>query len=111
MDDYVNPTAKGVLIWKSINSCMSDSKEALDNWQQRLHEVLKRKCARISCALRWIGTKIVKPPRYDGSTKVVYFIKEFELQISHQQRLLYLDVVLKETPMRWWATHKDRIRN
>jgi hypothetical protein len=111
MDDYVNPTIEGVLSWRSISSCASDSKEALENWQQRLHEVSTRKCARITHALRWIGTEIVEPPRYDGLTDVVYFIREFELQISNQQILLALDVVLKETPARWWVAHKDGIRD
>jgi hypothetical protein len=104
MDDYVNPTTEGVLSWRSISSCASDSEEALENWKQRLHEVSTRKCARITCTLRWIGTEIVEPPRYDGLTYVVYFIKEFELQISDQQRLLALDVALKK-PLRDGGLH------
>jgi hypothetical protein len=50
MDDYVNPTTEGVLSWRSIISCVSDSEEALENWKQRLHEVSTRKCARITHA-------------------------------------------------------------
>jgi hypothetical protein len=65
MDDYVNPTTDGVLSWRSISSCASDSEEALENWKQRLHEVSTRKCARITHALRWIGTEVCDPPRYD----------------------------------------------
>jgi hypothetical protein len=111
MDDYVNPIAEGLLSWRSISSCTLDSEEAMENWQQRLHEVSTRKCARITHVLRWIGTEICEPPRYDGLTDVVYFIREFELQISDQQRLLALDVALKETPARWWDAHKDGIRD
>jgi hypothetical protein len=62
-------------------------------------------------SLRWIGTKIVEPPRYDGLTNVVFLIREFELQKSYQQRLLALDVVLRATPARWWDVHKDGIRS
>jgi hypothetical protein len=80
MDDYVNPTINGVLSWRSISSCASDSEEALENWQQRLHEVSTRKCARITHTLRWIGTEVCDPPRYDGLTDVAYFIREFELK-------------------------------
>jgi len=36
MEYHVNPTTNGVIIWISIRSCLSYSKEDLDNWQQRL---------------------------------------------------------------------------
>jgi len=32
MDNYVNPTSKGVLTWRSISSCMSESEE---DWKIR----------------------------------------------------------------------------
>jgi hypothetical protein len=51
MDDYVNPTVDGALSWQSISSCASDSEEALENWQQKLHEVSTRICAHITYAL------------------------------------------------------------
>jgi hypothetical protein len=41
---YVNPTADGVLKWRIITSCASDSDAGLENWQQRLHEVSTRRC-------------------------------------------------------------------
>jgi hypothetical protein len=31
MDDYVNPTTHGVISWRSISSCASDSKEGLEH--------------------------------------------------------------------------------
>jgi hypothetical protein len=37
--DYVNPTADGVLNWRSITSCASNSDTYLDNLKQILHEV------------------------------------------------------------------------
>jgi hypothetical protein len=33
----------------------------------------------------------------------------FELQILEQKILLALDIVLKATPTRWWAEHKEGI--
>jgi hypothetical protein len=110
MEDYVNPTTDGILSWRSIISCASDLEETMENWKQRLHEVSTRKCARITHALQWIGTEIVEPPRYDGLTDVAYFIRQIELQISDQQILLSLDVVLKVTLARWWVVHKDGIK-
>jgi len=32
MDDYVNSTTDGLLSWRIISSCASDSEEALENW-------------------------------------------------------------------------------
>jgi hypothetical protein len=51
-EDYVNPTVDGVLSWISITSCASDSEIGLENWQQRLHEVSTRRCARIDPTVR-----------------------------------------------------------
>jgi hypothetical protein len=75
MDDYVNPTADGALSWRSISSCASDSEEGLENWQQRMHEVSTRQCACITRSLRWIGTELCDPPRYDGLRETSLFVK------------------------------------
>jgi hypothetical protein len=32
MDDYVKPTADGVLNWRSISLCASDLEEGLEHW-------------------------------------------------------------------------------
>ena len=61
--------------------------------------------------MRWIGTEVRDPPRYEGIIYVASFIREFELQIADKQRLLALDVALKEILARWWARHKDRIED
>jgi hypothetical protein len=50
-------------------------------------------------------------PKFEGLTEVSYFVNEFELQIPEQQRLLALDVALRETPVRWWETHKEGIED
>jgi hypothetical protein len=54
-EDYVNPTADGVLSWQSITSCVTNSDIGLENWQQRLHEVSTRRCTRIDYVVRWVG--------------------------------------------------------
>jgi secreted protein with Ig-like and vWFA domain len=33
MDDYVNPTTKGIFNWRITNSCALDSEYSLENWQ------------------------------------------------------------------------------
>ena len=40
--DYVNPTVNGNLSWRSASSCISDLGKALENWQNRFHEVSMR---------------------------------------------------------------------
>jgi hypothetical protein len=39
------------------------------------------------------------------------FVKEFELKVPKQKRLLALDVFLKATPARWWAPHKEEMKD
>jgi hypothetical protein len=84
MEDYVEPTMDGALSWRSFSSCTSDSEVGLENWQQRMHEVSTRRCARINRSLHWIGTKLYDPPRYDGLTEINVFIKSFELHVPEQ---------------------------
>ena len=90
---------------------MSDSEDALEHWKQRLHEVSTRRCAHITHTLRWIGAKVCDPPKYDGLKDVDIFVREFELQIPYQHRLLALYIELKTTPARWWDVNKHRIEN
>ena len=37
--DYVDPNPDGVMDWQCDSSCMSDSDDGLENWQQRLYEL------------------------------------------------------------------------
>jgi hypothetical protein len=73
-EDYVNPTANGVLSWRSITSCASNSDTSLENWQQRLQEVSTRRCARIDHIVRWVGTKIREPPSFHGVNELESFL-------------------------------------
>ena len=45
-EGYINPTYDGKLSRRSVSSFTSDSDEALENWQNRLHEVSMRRCVR-----------------------------------------------------------------
>jgi hypothetical protein len=110
-EDYVNPTADGVLSWRSITSCASDSDTGLENWQQRLHEVSTRRCARIDRAVRWVGTKIREPPSFHGVNDLEEFLTKYEDEVLENQRLLSLDIALKATPARWWGAHKETIQD
>ena len=78
---YVNPTADGVFSWRSITSCASDSNTGLENWQQRLHEVSTRRCARIERAVRWVGTKIREPPSFYGINDLEEFLTRYKDEV------------------------------
>ena len=69
-DDYINPTADGMLSWHYDSSCTSDSKEGLENWQSRMYELLGRRCAQLTRALHWIGAKVCEIPTFDGLSKI-----------------------------------------
>ena len=46
--DYIHPTTNRELGWCNTSSTSSDSDDALENWQNRMHEVLLRKCGLIT---------------------------------------------------------------
>jgi hypothetical protein len=83
----------------------------LENWQQRLHEVSTRRCARIDRAVRWVGTEIREPPSFHGVNDLEEFLTKYEEEVLENQRLLSLDIALKATPARWWGVHKETIQD
>jgi hypothetical protein len=53
----------------------------LENWQQRLHEVSTRRCARIDCTIRWVGIEIREPPCFHGLNDLEEFLKNYEEEV------------------------------
>ena len=94
--------------WRSINSCASDSDTGLKNCQQILHEIYTRRYARMTHALRWVGTEVREPPIFYGQNDLEEFFKKFGLEVLESQMLLVLYIFLKETPTRWWGTYKEK---
>jgi hypothetical protein len=39
------------------------------------------------------------------------FLTNYEEEVLENQRLLSLDISLKETPARWWGMHKETIQD
>ena len=78
-------TDDGKLSWQSISSCSLDSGEAVENWQNQLHEVSMRKCARITKSLQWVGTKVCDLPTCEGSPNLDMFLLEFEDMVLEPQ--------------------------
>jgi hypothetical protein len=74
-----------------------------------MYEVSTRRCARLTKAVQWIGTKVSNLPTFDGLNNLETFLFEFEGIVPVKQRLFALDVALKATATRWWGTHKNNI--
>ena len=85
----------GMVRWRSISSFVSDSDTRMENWKQRLHEISTRRCARMTCALRWIDSEVREPPIFYGQNNLEEFLTKFELEVLDSQRLLVLDTSLK----------------
>jgi len=109
--DYVDLASDGKMSWRSTSSCDSDSDQDLENWQNRLHEVLMRRCAYMTKSLRWIGFEVCEPPSFNGTNDLDSFVYMYQMKIPEKGWLRALDVALKATPARWWSTHKKHIED
>jgi hypothetical protein len=91
--------------------CSLDSDIGLENWQQRLHEVSTRRCARIECTIRWLNTEVREPPTFHCLNDLEELLKNYEERVLENQRLLSLDIALRTTPARWWGMHKKTVQD
>ena len=66
-EDYIDPSAEGIMDWQCDSSCMTDSYDGLENWQNRLYELHGHRCSRITKSLRWLTSQTRALPIYDGS--------------------------------------------
>lgn len=94
------------LSWKSTSSCDYDSEKYLENWKNRLHEVLMRRYAYMMKSPQWIGSKVCEPLRFDGTNGLDSFVCMYQMKIPKKDWLRALDVALKATLARWQSTHK-----
>ena len=60
----------------------SDFDDALENWQNRMHEVSFRKCGLITQSLCHVATKIIELPIYEGLPEFSGLFMEFEEKVS-----------------------------
>ena len=91
-EDYINPTADGILSWKRITSCATDLDTGLKNWQQRIHKVSTRRCTRIDYAIIWVGIEIRESPSFHGVNDLEVFLTRYNDEVLENQRLLALDI-------------------
>ena len=72
--DYVEPNDDGVMDWQCDSSCMSDSDDGLENWQNRLYELHGHRCAQITQSLRCLSAQPRELPASVGITVPRKFI-------------------------------------
>ena len=80
--DYLNKKVDAKLSWKSVISCISNSSEAVENWQNQMHEVSMRRCARITRSVRKVGAEASELPTYEFFPNLESFLEEFEAKFT-----------------------------
>jgi hypothetical protein len=55
---------------------------------------------------RWIGTEMRDHPTYDGTSYLIRFLIDIDGKFEPEKRISVLDIALKDTQARWWATHR-----
>jgi len=105
---YINPIVDGLVSWRSIQFLGEDSYIAFDNWKHAIYEKLSRCCVNI-VASKWIGSKIREHPFYDDTSDLGRFLIDLEDKVAPKKKRIVLDISLKSSPTRWWATHKGTL--
>jgi len=59
----------------------------------------------------WIRLKLHDLPRFDGTGLADAFIASMEDSVPETQRIQAMDVVVKGTPVHWWATHHTNLQD
>jgi len=109
--DHIELDEEGKLIWENVSSWDGDSEQALEDWQNQMHEVSIRRCAYITKSLRWIRIEVCNVSSFDGSNNLEEFMSTYQVTVQEKDWLQALDVSLKATTVRSWATHKEHIEN
>ena len=81
-EDYINPMADGNLSWRSVSSCTSNSGDALENWQNILHEVSMHRCVKFTRVVHRVGAEASVLPTYEGFHNLASFLEEFEEKVT-----------------------------
>ena len=84
LEDYIHPNVDGELGWHSASSVSFDSDDALENWQNRMHEVSFTKCGLIMQSLCHVTTETFELPIYERLPELSVFLMEFEEKVSNR---------------------------
>ena len=99
-EDYEDPPAKG---WESGSSCMTDSEDDLEIWQNRLYELQGHRCARITKSLRRLSSQTRALPVCEGSTDPEVLI------VPDSPKMVTLESAFGATTAKGWNSRKNYI--
>lgn len=109
-EDWIKPTKEGVLCWEKDNECFFDSDGEMENWKNRLHDVLALRCLCVTRDFRCISSEVRDLP-YDGSGSIKEFLQVFEAVVPKGRRLQVLKLAMHGTFARWWETHEEAFQD
>lgn len=109
--DWVNPTADGRISWEHDSSCMLDSNEEIERWQNRLHEVTTLNYNMMIRSLQHMMTEARKLPADDGATNGKEFVDQCGNTITKQKRHGVQKGALHVTTTQGWSTPQKTRRN
>ena len=69
-EDWINPTADGVLCWEKDSDCFSNSDGEMENWHNWLHDVSLLWCLRVIKNFSCISSEVRDLPYFDGSGNI-----------------------------------------
>lgn len=61
--------------------------------------------------VRWIRTELRDLPIFNGTKDVQDLMEDISLMIPEEHLVPTLDITLRSTPSKWWATHKENLGN
>ena len=94
----MHPTIDGELSWCNASYVYSKSDDALENWQNYLHEVSLWKYSLITQSLCPFVTETIHLLIYEGIMELSEFLIEFNDKVSKPLWLLVLEEALKDAP-------------
>ena len=93
--------------WESGSSCMTDSEDDLETWQNQLYELKGHRCTRITKSLRRLSSQTRTFPASDASTALGVSTMPLSEQILAPQQLQTLGLSLQVAIARRWIAHHE----
>lgn len=97
--------------WEHDSSCMLDSDEEIERWQNRLHEVTMLNCNMMIRSLCHLTTKARELPTEVGATNVEEPVEQCEKEILEQKCQDAQIWAMCATTAQGWSTHLKTSRN
>ena len=93
--------------WECDSSCMTDSDDGLESWQNQLYELHGHRCARITKSLRWLSSQTRTLPVSESSTDPEESSVPTPIQMLELQKSENLESASGVTATSRWTAHKQ----